>query len=179
PGAAGSPTKPATTPAVSPRTMTAPAAGTARTLVSVATDGTPPLSPISSGAVASWALTVVATASAHQRGPRTRSTNGPTPTSSPTVAATDSWNPSPDTISGSISTRAPTARASIRAPEVTRPEVAASSATSAMAAARRTDASALVTSTNATNAPAPRIQRTPSGTLDATGRTSSRTNATF
>ena len=135
------PTRPAPRPAVIPQTITAPAAGTARRLAGSEARGSGPKAASSRGATPSCAAIVTPRGSVHHAGPGSAAlTTGPSLMMA-SEAATDSWNPSDPTRSGSTTNSSVTATASTRTRAIGRPTVRVTAAMAAIAAALDTDGS--------------------------------------
>jgi hypothetical protein len=97
----------------------------------------------------------------------------------PAEAAIDSRNPVDRTSNGSISTSAVTARARCRTAGAGRPATNAVVDSAAMADARSTDGSPLVTSAKKASSPSVTTQRSPNGIRRSAGPATARTKATF
>ncbi len=141
-------TAPATRQAGNPYSITSPATGTATRLATVPTADNRPNTTRLGSATPIWAPTVIATGRAS--GPRRASrgsSNGPIAVT-PNVAPTDSQKPTDQVSSGSSRTRAMTASASSRTGWRWRPSRKAVALKPAIVAARRTDGSARVSTTN-------------------------------
>ena len=159
--------------------MIGPAAGAARRLAGIEASGTLPKVATSSGDTAAWAETVTASGAANQRGPGSRRSRRPAPTTIPPAPRTDSRNPSDVVSSGSTSTMAVTPSASVRSVDAGRPAATPTAATAAMPAARRTEGSARVTSANPARTVSVAASRGPKESRDSSGAAITRTNAMF
>ena len=177
--APGSPTSPANVPPTRPHTIAGPAAGTASRFAGMDATGSPPVSPASSGATASWAASVTASASTSQRGPGRCATSTGATRRRPEEAATESWNPRERGRNGSASTEAVTASARIRIPSAARALPAAVEATAAMAEARMTDGSNRVSVANPSSTTRVGTQRQRRSRRRRAGPATARTKATF
>ena len=172
--AIGPPMIPAGRPATMPQTMTGPAAGTASRFAGSDASGTPPNTGSSTGATPACAASVTASGAG-----RPRTSSRVESTAMPAHADTDSRNPTDPASKGSISTSAVAARARMRTEDAGRPSVAAPSASPAIATARSTDGSHLVSTPNATRTTPPTTRRARSDSRRVSGAAMAKMNATF
>lgn len=173
------PTIPATSPPVSPHTMSGPATGTASRLAGTAATGTSPNVATSRGDTATWAASVTDRGPASHRGPGSRAARRPAPTTMPAAPATDSRKPSDVTSSGSTRTIPATPSASARSVDAGRPTAEPTAATDAMAVARSTDGSHRVSSANPASTARVATNRGPNRSRLSTGAAITSANATF
>ena len=166
-------------PAVIPQTITAPAAGTARRLAGSEARGSGPKAASSTGATPSCAAIVTPSGSVHHGGPGSAAlTTGPSAMMA-SEAATDSWNPSDPTRSGSMTNSSVTATASTRNRAIGRPTVSVTAAMAAIAAALDTDGSKRVMSANSATTARTSASRGHRRRRRPTGAITASTKATF
>src|SRR5581483_10504312 len=170
---------PATRPAPSPHTMTAPAAGAASRLAGTVASGTPPNAVASSGATPACAAIVTASGATSHRGPGSRALRRDARTTMPADAPTESWKPVVRTRNGSAMSRPVTASASNRSRDASRPSVEAVTASAAIADARSTDGSKRVTSAKNPMTASVATRRGRSVSRRSRGPARASTNATF
>lgn len=172
--AARPPSRPAGSPPIRPHIITGPAAGPASRFAGNDATGMPPNTGSSTGATPTWAASVMPSAA----GTRRRSSTGPT-RAMPVHAPTLRRNPIDPLSIGSTSTRAVIASARMRSDAAGRPIVDATSASAAIATARRTDGSHLVRTPNARRIDTEATNRPRRARRRNSGAATAKTNATF